>query len=419
MLLPQTALAAQCASLVQAWRYAPSDRLLNVLPLHHIHGVVNALLAPLYAGASVEFLAPFNATAVWERLASPFMPHRGLDDQRHRSPNNGYGGDVGDDASSSGSSGSSSSSSVATKPPPLLASEPITIFTAVPTMYSRLLSAFPALPPHVQRAARTAVAPRHLRLPMSGSAALPAPTRAAWAALSGGNGLLERYGMTEVGMALSSGIGLAERCADIDDGDGGGGGGGVGRPLPLVQVRLVDPDTGAVIATDDGDSDKRGDSVDGRRGTIGAGDAGDAGDAGGAGGAGRGDGGDSTRLGEIQLRGPTLFREYWGNAQATAEAFVPVPEEEEKWIGSSSSGGDGGRWFKTGDMAVRRMVSLCRDDGNQGVGGDGSGADRAAAGAGVTKLPMYFIQGRKDADIIKTGGEKVSALEVERELLSL
>jgi acyl-CoA synthetase (AMP-forming)/AMP-acid ligase II len=32
---------------------------------------------------------------------------------------------------------------------------------------------------------------------------------------------------------------------------------------------------------------------------------------------------------------------------------------------------------------------------------------------------MYFIQGRKSADIIKTGGEKVSALEVERELLSL
>ena len=32
---------------------------------------------------------------------------------------------------------------------------------------------------------------------------------------------------------------------------------------------------------------------------------------------------------------------------------------------------------------------------------------------------MYFIRGRKSADIIKSGGEKVSALEVERELLSL
>jgi malonyl-CoA/methylmalonyl-CoA synthetase len=32
---------------------------------------------------------------------------------------------------------------------------------------------------------------------------------------------------------------------------------------------------------------------------------------------------------------------------------------------------------------------------------------------------LYFILGRKSADIIKTGGEKVSALEIEREMLSL
>jgi acyl-CoA synthetase (AMP-forming)/AMP-acid ligase II len=32
---------------------------------------------------------------------------------------------------------------------------------------------------------------------------------------------------------------------------------------------------------------------------------------------------------------------------------------------------------------------------------------------------MYFILGRLSADIIKVGGEKVSALEVEREMLSL
>ncbi len=32
---------------------------------------------------------------------------------------------------------------------------------------------------------------------------------------------------------------------------------------------------------------------------------------------------------------------------------------------------------------------------------------------------MYFIKGRKSVDIIKTGGEKVSALEIERELLAL
>ena len=32
---------------------------------------------------------------------------------------------------------------------------------------------------------------------------------------------------------------------------------------------------------------------------------------------------------------------------------------------------------------------------------------------------MFFIRGRKSVDIIKSGGEKVSALEIERELLGL
>jgi acyl-CoA synthetase (AMP-forming)/AMP-acid ligase II len=60
-----------------------------------------------------------------------------------------------------------------------------------------------------------------------------------------------------------------------------------------------------------------------------------------------------------------------------------------------------GAWFKTGDVAVRRSVPS------------------ASHSQPWTKGPLYFIQGRLTADIIKTGGEKVSALEVERELLSL
>lgn len=38
--------------------------LLHVLPLHHIHGTVNALITPLFAGSTVEFLFPFNADGV-------------------------------------------------------------------------------------------------------------------------------------------------------------------------------------------------------------------------------------------------------------------------------------------------------------------------------------------------------------------
>ena len=47
----------------------------------------------------------------------------------------------------------------------------------------------------------------------------------------------------------------------------------------------------------------------------------------------------------------------------------------------------------------------------------------ADAGKGLSgdwaRGPAYFILGRQSADIIKTGGEKVSALEIEREILSL
>ena len=71
--------------------------------------------------------------------------------------------------------------------------------------------------------------------------------------------------------------------------------------------------------------------------------------------------------GEIQVRGDTVFAEYWDRPDATTDAFD-------------------GPWFRTGDVAVRE---------------DGS----------------YRILGRASVDILKTGGEKVSALEIEEVLL--
>ena len=295
-------LTAQAHSLIKAWRYTPSDLLLHVLPLHHIHGTVNALITPLFAGSTVEFLFPFNADAVWKRFALPFLSDS-KDPQKRA----------------------------------------ITFFTVVPTIYTRLLSTHPNLADDVKRASRRALSPETLRLNISGSAALPTPTKAAWTELSHGNVLLERYGMTEVGMALSCGLGFADR---VD--------GSVGWPMPSVEARLVDTENGEVIKFGEEKS------KDGKE-----------------------------RVGEIQLRGPTIFHEYWRNEKATAEEFV--------------EGQDGrGKWFKTGDVAVRRNV-------------DGAGKSDQDWANG----PMYFISGRKSVDIIKTGGEKVSALEIERELLSL
>ncbi len=72
---------------------------------------------------------------------------------------------------------------------------------------------------------------------------------------------------------------------------------------------------------------------------------------------------------EIQVRGPNVFREYWGKPELTRESFTE----------------DG--WFKTGDIA--------RQD----------------------ERGYFFIQGRASQDIIKCGGYKLSALEIEGVLL--
>ena len=295
-------MTAQAESLIEAWKYTAKDLLLHMLPLHHIHGLVNAVFTPLLAGSSIEFLFPFNAKAVWHRLAAPFLPNK--------------------EASST---------------------KPITMITAVPTIYDKLLAAHSSLDLEIRNSSRTAISPTNLRLCISGSAALTPPTKAAWTSLSSGNVLLERYGMTETGMILSCGLDFSDR---VD--------GSVGWPLPSVEVRLVDPETNQVIPDPDSMSS---DDID--------------------------------HEGEVQLRGSTILSEYWKNPSATDAEFV----EDEN---------GGPRWFKTGDIAARHFVQ-----------GSGKGSHTWAYG------PMYFIRGRKSMDILKSGGEKISALEVENALLSL
>jgi malonyl-CoA/methylmalonyl-CoA synthetase len=245
---------AQVTSLIEAWEWTANDLILLVLPLHHVHGIVNVLTCALWAGARCEMLPQsrsFDAGRVWQRIAD---------------------GDL-------------------------------TLFMAVPTIYGRLITAWEAAPPEGRRAMSAGCA--RMRLMVSGSAALPVRTLERWREISG-HVLLERYGMTEIGMALSNPLHGERRP------------GFVGTPLPGVEVRLVD-DTGRPVPA----------------GTP----------------------------GEIEVRGPGVFVEYWRRPQATAEAFR-----------------DG--WFRTGDVAQV-------EDG------------------------AYRILGRSTVDIIKTGGYKVSALEIE------
>lgn len=180
---------------------------------------------------------------------------------------------------------------------------------AVPTIYRRLIEAWK----RANSATRTAWASGAgaCRLSVSGSAALPVTTLELWEEITGQR-LLERYGMTEIGMALSNPL------------DGERRPGYVGKALPGIEVRLVDEANHLVAEGEPG---------------------------------------------LIQVRGATVFNEYWRQPKETEAAFTT----------------DG--WFITGDQAV------------------------VEAGA-------YRILGRSSVDILKTGGEKISALEIEGVMLT-
>lgn len=208
-------LAAQCDAIVSAWGLRPDDVLVHALPLHHVHGLIIALLSTLSVGGSARMLPRFEPGAV------------------------------------------------------LAACADATLFMAVPTMIARLVEHLDALPPRERVVAADALA--RLRLCVSGSAALPASLGRRWEGFSGSYPL-ERFGMTELGVALSNRI---ELCVP----------GSVGWPLPGVSARVVS---------------------DGHP----------------VGGDGEGAGDDGAVEGELQIAGPTVFDGYWQRPEIDAEAFV-------------------------------------------------------------------------------------------------
>lgn len=242
---------AQIDALVDAWNWHRDDHILHVLPMHHIHGIINVLGCAMRVGGVCEFLPSFNPQDVWSRFAR--------------------GG--------------------------------LTLFMAVPTIYAKLIAAWEQASPATQK--EWSAGAQKLRLMVSGSAALPIPTLETWESITGQR-LLERYGMTEIGMALSNPLDGVRRA------------GHVGKPLPQVKVQRTN-EAGEVV--------------------------------------------DDKTPGEIEVQGPNVFQAYWGQSEVTTASFR-------------------NGWFRTGDVAVV-------DQGD------------------------YRILGRNSVDIIKTGGYKISALEIE------
>jgi len=250
-------IAAQIETLIAAWEWQADDVIPLFLPLHHVHGIINVLSCALWVGATVHAMPKLDLTALCAQVAA----------------------------------------------------DTFSVFMAVPTIYVKLIDHLETLEDQGVEAICEGFA--NMRLNVSGSAACPVEVFEEWRDLTG-QMLLERYGMTEIGMALSNPY-RGERRP-----------GYVGQALPDVTVQLVDEE--GEIVTGEGTP------------------------------------------GEIRIQSPTVFLEYWGNREATADSFS-----------------DG--WFCTGDIAVI-------EDG------------------------YYRIMGRSSVDIIKSGGYKLSALEIENTLLA-
>ncbi|MFL2698156.1 MAG: acyl-CoA synthetase [Gammaproteobacteria bacterium] len=244
---------SQILALVEAWEWNKNDHIPLFLPLHHIHGIINALSSPLYVGGKVTMLGSFEINELCRQVAS----------------------------------------------------KKFSVFTAVPTVYFSLID-------ELEESKNKDVIEgfKSMRLMMSGSAALAPEIHKKWEELTGQK-LLERYGMTEIGMALSNSY-KGERRS-----------GSVGTTLPKVQIKLQD-DSGNEINEEE-------------------------------------------KPGQILIKGPQVFRKYLNLEDKTKESFKEG-------------------WFLTGDVAI-------------------------------LENGYYKILGRDSVDIIKTGGYKVSALEIEDILL--
>ena len=57
-------------AMLSAWRLTKEDTVLNVLPLHHVHGMINCVMSPLYAGGTVVMMNKFDPEEVVERKSA-------------------------------------------------------------------------------------------------------------------------------------------------------------------------------------------------------------------------------------------------------------------------------------------------------------------------------------------------------------
>ena len=57
-------LQSQMDAMCKAWAWSSNDVILHVLPLHHVHGIVNVLMTSLHVGALCIMHPEFDAKKV-------------------------------------------------------------------------------------------------------------------------------------------------------------------------------------------------------------------------------------------------------------------------------------------------------------------------------------------------------------------
>ena len=180
-----------------------------------------------------------------------------------------------------------------------LSSEQITLFTAVPTIYQYLIDAWNKATDEQRFLWQVGFS--QLRQTLVGPGSVAPSVSRQWSQITSQD-LHFHFGMTETGMIIHN----KQSSREIS-----------GEPMPGVNLRLAD-DLGHEI---------------------------------------------SEGPGELEIRTPQLFKEYFGHTDLTQHSY-----------------NDG--WFRTGDLAIRQ--------GNN-----------------------YRLLGHRDLDVIDTGGYRVSALEIE------
>ena len=218
-------LEAMMIQMEEAWGWTKDDHIMNVLPLHHVHGIMNVLNTSLWSGAQCTLVNKYSQKGIWDLLLDE---KDGIDH---------------------------------------------TVFMAVPTIYRQLIehyenNGFEEQSNEIKQKLKI------FRLMVSGSAPLPEKFMSRWKEITG-HTLLERFGMTEVGMALTNPYGDVKGRLP----------GHVGHPFNGVKAALYD-----------------GESVHQKK--------------------------DSE--GELLIQSPCMFSRYHSNEDATAETFIESGGE--KWF---------------------------------------------------------------------------------------